>query len=55
MYYLCGSAYCMYYLCGSAYCMFNFITIIKLTIIPSNREVRGGLLFCVMCLYVLSG
>ena len=35
-----------YYLCGSAYCMFNFITIIKPTIIPSIRTVRDGLLFC---------
>ena len=35
-----------YYLCGSAYCMFNFITIIKPTIIPSIRVVRDGLLFC---------
>ena len=35
-----------YYLCGSAYCMFNFITIIKPSIIPSIRVVRDGLLFC---------
>ena len=35
-----------YFLCGSAYCMFNFITIIKPTIIPSIRRVRDGLLFC---------
>ena len=35
-----------YYLCGSAHCMFNFITIIKPTIMPSIRRVRGGLLFC---------
>ena len=35
-----------YYLCGSAYCMFNFITIIKPTIIPSIRVVKRGLLFC---------
>ena len=26
--------------------MFNFITIIKPTILPSIRVVRGGLLFC---------
>ena len=35
-----------YYMCGSAYCMFNFITIIKPTLIPSVRRVREGLLFC---------
>ena len=35
-----------YYLCVGVYCMFNFITIIKPTIIPSIRVVRGGLLFC---------
>ena len=34
-----------YYLCGSAHCMFNFITIIKPTIIPSIRRVGEGLLF----------
>ena len=35
-----------YNLYGGAYCMFNFITIIKPTIIPSIRRVREGLLFC---------
>ena len=35
-----------YYLCWNAYCMFNFITIIKPTMISSIRRVREGLLIC---------
>ena len=35
-----------HYLCGRAYYMFNFITIIKPTILPSIRVARDGLFFC---------
>ena len=34
-----------HYLCGRAYYMFNFITIIKPTILPSIRVARDGLFF----------
>ena len=55
----------VYYLCGGTHCMFNFMTIIKPTIIPSIRRVcvyvcgggGGGGDYCSMnqTLYVLSG